>query len=782
MSRSVRLAVAVILVGVSGWWLAKACAPDFLTAVFSYVRHPDFPRSAFIDGRLGVLQPTFARSYLVIAYRHLNGIGMNQREREQARDYYKDRATGSWDHSGTDWAAQWREIRSRIQSPAAPPTILIGNGQLAYDAETHSFFLNCAEDAFRIAIQTLDARRRQFGASSPIFRSWIAAQDNVFENCQSRPAAIPSEAPSSLPVLLRYDRDYQIAAAHFYAGHYQTALDLFGRISREPASPWSVVSRYLVARTLLRLMDDERTAETAAAQLKIETESILADPNLVSIHGMTWNLVERAGIREGDQNYFRELARLLSSTGQDDGFREELWNYTDMYDGVIGESDPNAVFRPKKSISPDPSRFRDSDLSDWIFCFQSDASTYSHSVARWKQTRSPAWLLAALSNGSAAAAAKDGLLEAAAAVPETSPAYLTARFHLFRLQEQAGNKVATRDGLSALLASPLLKDLPSSVNLFRALRMLAAPTFNDFLQFAARKPVMITFQINVGETPDFYGNAAGKAQIAGDRFDHDATHVLNYETPFRLLNRAALGEYLPTELRSEALMVAFTRGLMLRKDLSEIAKKMTATEADLAPLASAYLRETSDEGRRFAAAVLILHRPDARPYFASGISRQTLPGKIDNYRDNWRCPMDIQIELDSRANQSDWSSGEPNVLLSSAGGVIPDFLAADSSSEAKAEFAKLATLSAATDFLGWIVIQYAESHRDDYRVPEALHNLVRAGRFGCADVYTWKTTQAAFRMLHLRYPRSEWAMRTPTWFKNDFDIRQEMKSRQNGGY
>ncbi len=780
MSRSIRLTIAIILVGASGWWFAKACAPDFLTAVFSYVRHPDLPRSAFINGRLGVLQPTFARSYLVIAYRHLNGIGLNQREREQARDYYKDRATGSWDHSGTDWVAQWREVRSRIQSPPAPPTILITDARLSYNSETHSFFLNCAEDAFRIAIQTLDARRRQFGASSPVFHSWIAAQDTVFENCQGGRAAIPPEAPSSLPALLRYDRDYQIAAAHFYAGHYQTAVELFRRISHEAASPWSVVSRYLVVRTLLRLTNDERTAETAESQLNSEAQSIFADSKLRSIHGMTWNLVWRAGIREKDEDYFRDLARLLSSTGQDDGFREELWNYTDMYDGVIGDADPNAVFRPEKPASPDPSRFRDSDLSDWIFCFQSrDASTYSHSVARWKQTRSPAWLLAALLHASAASAAKGGLLEAAAAVPETSPAYLTARFHLFRLQEQAGNKAAARDGLSVLLASPLLKDLPSSLNLFRGLRMLAASTFEDFLHFAPRKPVMITFQDDVGETPDFYGDSGRKTQKTGDLFDRDATRVLNRETPFRLLKRATLGDSLPAELQSEALVIAFTRGLMLGENLSEIAKKMIDTDPDLAPLASAYLRETTDEGRRFAAAVLLLHRPDARPYFASGISRQTLPGKIDNYRDNWWCPMDIPIELDSRANQDGDYSHTPNLLLSSASDVTPDFLAADSSGEASAEFKKLGALSAATDFLGGIVVQYADSHRDDSRVPEALHNVVRSGHFGCTDVNTWKTTRTAFRMLHLRYPRSEWAKRTPTWFKNDFDIRQEMKSRQN---
>ncbi len=117
-----------------------------------------------------------------------------------------------------------------------------------------------------------------------------------------------------------------------------------------------------------------------------------------------------------------------------------------------------------------------------------------------------------------------------------------------------------------------------------------------------------------------------------------------------------------------------------------------------------------------------------------------------------------------------------------ASAVGPEFLDGDASAEAKREFAKLGALSSATDFLGSIVLQYAESHRQDPRIPEALHDLVRSGHYGCADVDTWKTTRAAFRMLHLRYPQSDWAKRTPTWFRNNFDIRREVESRQRSGY
>jgi hypothetical protein len=226
-------------------------------------------------------------------------------------------------------------------------------------------------------------------------------------------------------------------------------------------------------------------------------------------------------------------------------------------------------------------------------------------------------------------------------------------------------------------------------------------------------------------------------------------------------------------------MTAFTRGLMLGEDISEIARRLADTEPDLSSFTNAFLNETSDDGRRFAAAFLLLHRPEARPYFAAGISRQSHPGKLDEYRDNWWCPVDIEIELDSRANYDWYWDPTHNLLQKSAATVTPEFLAGSESVESKREMDKLGTLGAATDFLGGIVLQFAQSHPDDARVPEALYWLVRAGHYGCADVNTWKTTRAAFRVLHLRYPKTSWAIRTPTWFKNDFDIGQKIKPRQS---
>jgi hypothetical protein len=756
--RRLLLAFAAVTVLAAGWRIARACATEYVTAVFSYTRHPDFPRSAFLDGRLGVLQPTFARSYLVIAYRQLTGIGMSPGEREQTRDYYKDRGTRDWDRSGTDWPERWRAVRKRIPVPPPPKTLLITDGQMAYDRETRSFFLNCAEDAFRTALHTLEARRGRFGASSAAFRSWLGAQDAVFANCDGTKPSIPEPAPPALPALIRADRDYQIAAARFYAREYPAAVEGFRRISRDPSSPWNTISRYLVVRTLLRMTDDRGTAVQAGSQINAEAAAILADPRLQRIHSMTWNLATRESIRERDPEFFRSLARLLSNRGQDNGFREALWNYTDMYDGVIGDADPNAIFPPEKPPAPDPAPFRDVDLSDWIYCFQSKGqSELAHSLARWSRTRSTAWLLAAIAHADAAAARKSGLVEAAEALPEASPAYLTARFHLFRIYEEEGDRATARDGIGAVLAGAAVRNLPSSANLFRGLGMLAAPTFREFLQFAARPPVLITYSLDVGEKPGFWENERLRSTWSGARLDRDATRVLNRGIPYRLVKETAASGALPENLRPEVLLTAFTRGLMLGEDLTELAKDL--------PLAAPYLEERTPEGRQFAAALILLRHPGARPYFGSGISRETRPGRIDNYRDNWWCPMDVVGALDTRASQYGWAS--PNLLQRSTDPIAPAFLTVDDTAEAAREFQKLAALGPATDFLGGIVLDYAGVHPDDPRVPEALHYVVRSARFGCSDTDTWKTTRAAFRLLHTRYPKSQWARRTPTWFRQD---------------
>ena len=77
MKRRALIAALFALVPFLAWRIADACAPVFAVAVFHFKRHPDLPRAQFINGNLGVIQPTWARSYLILSYRYLSGIGLD---------------------------------------------------------------------------------------------------------------------------------------------------------------------------------------------------------------------------------------------------------------------------------------------------------------------------------------------------------------------------------------------------------------------------------------------------------------------------------------------------------------------------------------------------------------------------------------------------------------------------------------------------------------------------------------------------------------------------------
>jgi hypothetical protein len=63
-------------------------------------------------------------------------------------------------------------------------------------------------------------------------------------------------------------------------------------------------------------------------------------------------------------------------------------------------------------------------------------------------------------------------------------------------------------------------------------------------------------------------------------------------------------------------------------------------------------------------------------------------------------------------------------------------------------------------------LEWAHLHPEDKRIPEALHRAIIASYFrrdGQEDM--GKYSKRAWDMLHQRFPNSEWAARTPYWYK-----------------
>src|SRR5664279_5725090 len=137
---------------------------------------PDLPE--FTHGQLGVLQPTYFRLYLVVAYRHLSGIGLSEAESAAIppTDRYMSDVTGD--------IHAWVEARGAVKDAKPLPREIDPYREVKKEGFFDTY-LNCNGDAFRTAAATL-ARIQRTGDAA----EWVAAQDEVFSNC-AKGATIP---------------------------------------------------------------------------------------------------------------------------------------------------------------------------------------------------------------------------------------------------------------------------------------------------------------------------------------------------------------------------------------------------------------------------------------------------------------------------------------------------------------------------------------------------------------------------------------------------------------
>src|SRR5262249_46672654 len=146
------------------------------------------------------------------------------------------------------------------------------------------------------------------------------------------------------------------------------------------------------------------------------------------------------------------------------------------------------------------------------------------SLQKWAKTNSIHWLLAAISKADSQSPRLADLISAAAKVPATSPGYATAMYHALRLMIDTGKKDEARRTLDALIANNKLPG--SAINQFLTLRLKLAQNLDEFLKYAQRKPVALSYNDDGFELPsDLQGEdnpvlkEFGKGRVA---FDVDA--------------------------------------------------------------------------------------------------------------------------------------------------------------------------------------------------------------------------------------------------------------------
>jgi hypothetical protein len=738
-----------------------ACGPFSLDSIFTFTVHPEYPLEKFARGELGVIQPSYARSYLFVAYRYLNGAGFNPQEQQALVNLWHDRLEFTWPEYDEQWPKAWLEARQKVPGVGPAPKLSVDRHR--EKPNEYETYVNCQKDAFEKAAATLDARVREFGADSPVIKNWVDAQDLVFANCPEG-QHIPAEA-SDLPPLPRADRAYQIAAANFYAGNFDQAQKFFVAISSDNSSPWRETAAYLVARTLIRKasLGPQEGRDSALVQAEEQLNKMLKDQKLASSHQAAARLLNLVRVRLHPEDKLHELAHSLLQKDQNEHLKQDLWDYTILLDGFLGDDESSA----KKAI---PASLAKDDLTDWIVTIQSpNTNSADHAIATWQERHSVAWLVAALAKVDAHHAKVPELISAGAKIGPDSPAFPSIAFETIRLAIESGKPEPARARLDDMLAKYQSRLPASTVNLFLSQRMMLAANLKDFLTFAQRLPAGFSWNDDGREVPaDASEVGEDIKNLQGQKlFDMDATDILNKKMPLAILKEAGMSELLPIPLRRDVAQAAWIRAVIL--DDSRTAKALVPTMAgllpEMRPLLNDFAQPQQPDAAKFSALYAWLKFPGLEPVVDAGVGRRTPLNQQDSFRDNWWCSAAISLESGGQAESgaSERTTAPPITVKGQAN---LSFLSDAQKAAGAKEYARLVAVGAAPNYLCREVIAWAVKHPGDQRVPEALHLAVKTTRYGCTDKETGRWSKAAYDLLHKRYPTSPWAKKTPYWFKD----------------
>jgi hypothetical protein len=700
--RSIRLAaLALLAAALFSPQDAVTCGPFFPEYVYAPLRRPvDGP--AFARGELGVVRPRFDEEALLIAYRHFAGVPLRP---EAVASLYPaaTRKAAPADRPVQRW------LTERLAIPGAPQIPFISQDRPVPGKDRFQSFPNCLDDAFAAAVATLQDRMRRWG-NGPRIAEWLRAQDMVFQNCPGG-AAIPPPIPGDA------DRQYQIAAAEFYATEFEEAARDFDAIAQNPDSPWRDSGAYLAARCLIR----EGTLLNAPDKLR-EAQTRLA--------ALQSNARWRASARGLEDFVAGRLDRagLLVKLGTE-------WMRPDLGANAGQVLQDYTYLRTREGS--DPTAGRD-EVGEWLAAFET-SQLRDQAVERWRAAPVAPWLVAALVWADAKGPTAAELIAAARQLAPNSPAYATATYYGIRLQIERDELDAAREWAEAALAT---KPGDAVVNLLRAERLRVARTWEEFLQFAVRKPV--------AETIDNYQRPVPGARPV---IDLDFTAPLNLATPLAYWTRAASAPALPRDLEADVAQAGWARAVLL--DDTVTARALAARALALRPVLAAPMRDWLAHPDRFTAALWMLRLPGLTPTVRDGVGRTTVVGKIDNYRDNWW-----------RVGNTSQKMPEALQDLYGAGPVgQADFLPPADRAAGQKEWERIVeSASNGVNYLCATVIDYAKSQPQDPRVPEALALSVRATRYGQTDKASSAYSKQAFEILHRRYPDSDWAKKTKYYY------------------
>ena len=768
---------------------ALACGPSTIDPLFSFTRHLDYPLENYTTDKIGVVPKTYGRISLFVFYRQLNNLPFSATEKAEVKraieyrigTYTPDSESSNADDKNSNEPKvdkntpieRWKTARAKVTG---------GDTKTAVDkkiSDDYSSYANCLADAYANAANALEQRITKYGVNENV-KEWLNGQDTVFSNCGEN-GKVPQNVADNSPDWLKKDRQYQIAAAQFYAEKFPESRQTFDQIAADNNSVWKNTAKFVIARTYIRqasfiedeAITDEKKKEKVELLNKADNQltSVISDSSAKEFHESAHRLLNLVRYRGNPEQQRNNLAEMLTQKGENPDIFNNLTDYVWLLDKVEsvarekGEAlEHKQAEQEKKEYNYDYKlKLRDidktetgKDLTDWLYSYQATDS-FAHSYAKWKETKKLAWFVASIVKADKNSPQLTELLSEADKIQPNSPAFATVRNQQIQLLLETDKRAEAKQKLNEVMGANFKTFSRSTQNKFLAERMILAENLEDFLKYAQRQAATFVWSEDSSEQgDDLKDDKELSPWINRPMFDEDAVAFFNEKMPLAVLRQAALIPNLPDHLKRFLVIAVWTRAFMLRNQAieREFAPLVQRYDSELAPSFSKLSATTNPTEREAAAMLAILRNPAIQPYVPVGLGRGTSPMEIDSIRGNWWC-----IDSDNADNYSKYDHYEfkyPNAY--------PDFLTAEQRAISTREHQQFSATGASATYLTKRALDFATKNPANPNTPEMLHLAVRSTRYGCTDSATRKLSKASFDFLHKRFPTNEWTKKTPYYF------------------
>ena len=272
----------------------------------------------------------------------------------------------------------------------------------------------------------------------------------------------------------------------------------------------------------------------------------------------------------------------------------------------------------------------------------------------------------------------------------------------------------------------------------------------EFLRSSYLIPIGLTYDDGIEEefTPEL------EKTRKDPHFTKAFSKIWNEKIPIDTMLKIYQKEKVPNHLEQNFLFSIFARAVLLnRADITEQLITSLRNYPFLKKELDLFRTAQTKEEKEFVGILTLLRLPGIKPNVQFGYFRSNL-SIIDDYRDNWWCAFsELKEEKDILFSR------HPIFLYNRL-----SFISEKEDKQANEEWKILSAKGTAPDYLSEKVIEYSKKNTDNAYLPEALHRAIKTTRFGCTGEKTSEYSKSAFRILHKKFPNSEWAKKTPIHF------------------